>query len=166
MYAPAVPIDKQALLDALRAVVAEDLERLTSSQRQTAQGATHEEARPENDKDTRALESTYLARGLAERVAGLENAQRALDALKLRDFGEDDPIALSAVVTLEGDAGSARYFVVPAGGGRELQQLAATIKTVTPEAPLGRALIGTYVGDEVQVRTPQGARELEVVELA
>jgi hypothetical protein len=30
-------------------------------------GATHEEAKPENDKDTRALEQSYLARGQAIR---------------------------------------------------------------------------------------------------
>jgi transcription elongation GreA/GreB family factor len=159
-------IDKRALFEALRRQVSGDLERLEQSQRATVEGATHEEARPENDKDTRALESTYLARGLAERVAALENASRALSALKLRDFGGDDPVALGALVALEGDEGGARYFVVPAAGGRQLEHDGVTVKTVTPEAPLGRALLGSYLGDEVRVRTPQGVRELELVEVA
>lgn len=157
-----MPIDKQRVLDALRAALAEDLAKLTASQKQTLAGATHEESRPENDKDTRALESSYLARGLAERVATLENAQRALATLELRSFGHDDPIALSALVTLEDDAGEARYFLTPAGGGRELTVDGQVIKTVTPQAPLGRAMLGSFIGDELRVQTPQGTRELEV----
>jgi hypothetical protein len=51
-------IDKAELLEKLRAQVTADLARAAQAQRETQQGATHEEARPENDKDTRALEAS------------------------------------------------------------------------------------------------------------
>ena len=44
-------------------------------------GATHEQAKPENDKDTRALEQSYLARGQAMRI---ETLKAGLSALRTR----------------------------------------------------------------------------------
>jgi transcription elongation GreA/GreB family factor len=157
-------IDKDTLLRELRDAVAAELARAIDSQRETARGATHAEAKPENDKDTRALEQSYLARGLAERVATLENSVAALAGLKLRAFDGDAPVALGALVTLEAVQGGAqsRYFVVPAAGGLKLASAGVAITTVTPDAPLGRALLGAYEGDEVSVQTPQGARAMEI----
>jgi transcription elongation GreA/GreB family factor len=161
-------IDKLELLECLRRTVAADLARAVAAQQQTQRAVTHEESKPENDKDTRALESSYLARGLSERVAALENAVAALAAGKLRRFDSDTPVALFALVTLEPTAGGARnlYFVVPAAGGLTLSVSGQTVLTVTPDAPLGRALIGAFEGDEISVHTPQGARVLEIVALA
>ena len=65
---------KVALLVALRAQVSADLEAVTESQQKTQAGATHAESKSESDKDTRATESSYLARGLAKRVGELRNA--------------------------------------------------------------------------------------------
>jgi transcription elongation GreA/GreB family factor len=156
-------IDKQAALSMLRALVADDLARASDAQRETQRGATHEEAKPENDKDTRALEATYLARGLAERVVSLENATAALAGIKLRAFDAETPLALGAVVTLTGEHGpAAHYFLVPAAGGLKLTVGKVLLTTVTLEAPLGRALLGAYQGDEVSVQTPQGVRALEI----
>ena len=36
---------------------------------------------------------------------------------------------------------------------------------VSTGSPIGRALMGSRVGDEVNVRTPKGERELEVLDL-
>lgn len=152
--------DKRALLDAVRARVAADLEAITSSQRQIHAGATHEESRPENDKDTRALEASYLARGLAQRVAELEAAVRLLGAVALRDFGGDDPIGLTALVDVEDDDGlERRYFVLPAGAGLEVDG----VQVVTPASPLGRALLGKREGDELELRTARKARTLTIL---
>ena len=48
------------------------------------EGATHSEARPENDKDTRGLELSYLARGQAQRVAELQIVLGAVSEMRLR----------------------------------------------------------------------------------
>ena len=160
-------IDKNQVLEQLRELVAADLARATQTQRETQEGATHEEARPENDKDTRALEASYLARGLAERVALLENTAASLASAKLRAFDADSPVALFALVTLQPERGAeSHYFVVPAGGGVRLTQGSYTITTITPDAPLGRALVGAYEGDEISVQTPQGARAMEIVRVS
>ena len=63
--------DKRRLVAGLRARIEEDLATVERRRADTAAGATHEENRAEHAKDTRATEDSYLARGLAERVAAL-----------------------------------------------------------------------------------------------
>lgn len=159
---PAQRIDKSALLAQLRESVAEDLAAIAASQQSTLEGATHEESRQENDKDTRALESSYLARGLAERVEGLLGEATKLAALRLRSFDGDQPAALTALVVLEDDAGSSLYFLSPAGGGKRLQHGQSEVRVVTPGSPVGRALIGKRTDDDVDLRTPGGLRQWSV----
>ena len=147
------PIDKRRVLDAVLAAVRADLEAVTASQQQTQAGATHEDARPENDKDTRALESTYLARGLAQRVADLRAAASALATLALRAFDDDTPIALTAMVALEAASGDCEhYFLAPSAGGVRVVVDGAAVAVITPNAPLARALAGKRTDDEVAVR--------------
>jgi hypothetical protein len=159
-------IDKSAVLAALRRRVEADLEAIVESQLEIQAGATHEESRAENDKDTRALESTYLARGLAERVAALQTAASVLANLQLRSFDDQTPTALTALISIEDDCGAiARYFVAPAGGGLRVEVAAAEVRVVTPQSPLGRALMGKRCDDEIELRTGQGAKLLTVVDV-
>src|SRR5438128_1629706 len=109
--------DKEALRNELAAKLAAALEAARTAHAAAVAGATDDEARPENDKDTRGLEQSYLARGQAQRVAELEEAVADVDALTLRTFGAGDPIAMSALVTIDEDGERQRVFVAPAGGG-------------------------------------------------
>ena len=150
-------VDKQQVLDALRGRLAALLADLAASQRAAQAGATHSEAQPEHAKDTRAVESTYVARGLAERFETLRNASTQLEGLGPAPFDEHDPIGVGALVGLEDEAGALEItFVVPAAGGEELEVAGARIRTVTPTSPLGGALIGHRVEDEVEVSLPGG----------
>lgn len=143
------------------------LEAVRQAQRDTQRGATHEEARAENDKDTRALESTYLARGLAERVVTLEHAVASLSALKPRVFGPEDPAALGALVSVRDEESGrcTQYLLVAAGGGHNLEFEGETIQSITTASPLGSALIGKYVDEDVELRTPKGRRELSIADI-
>ncbi len=159
--------DKLALLDTLRQRIAHDLSAATASQKDAHSGATHEEAKPENDKDTRALEASYLARGLAKRVHELELAAVQLAAFRPRSFTADEAIALGALVTVTDEADDERsYFLAPAGGGLELDLHGERIAVITSGSPLGRALIGKHLDDELDLRTPRGVRNLHITELS
>lgn len=159
-------LDKSRILAAVCARLERDHEALLESQRATQRGATHEEARPENDKDTRALEATYLARGLAERVTAMGEARQVLAVLPLRDFGEADPVALGALVTLEGEDGERRhYLLLPEAGGLRVEVDGLEVTCLSPRAPLGRALVGKHLDDEVELDSPQGRRVLGLVEV-
>ena len=158
-------IDKALVLERLKAILHEQLESATASQRATQQGVTHEESRPENDKDTRAIEASYLARGQAQRVLELSDALARVNSIALRDVAPGDPAALGCLVQVEDDDGALWYVVAPAGGGVRLEVDGVTFTVITPDSPVGRALLGRRVGDDVDIKTPQGVREGSVVRI-
>ena len=155
---------KAALWQALAARLSEDLDALRHAQRETQKAATHEEAKPENDKDTRALEQSYLARGQAVRVEELTQGVASVIALPLRDFAEDAPIALGALVTLENDEGSSlRVLLSPAGAGLRLSDAEGEVRVITAASPLGKALVGARAGDSPEYVGPAGTTAVTVL---
>ena len=160
-------IDKTQLLVELRALMEADLEIITASQEDAQAGATHAENKAEGDKDMRSTEDSYLARGLAKRVTELRAAVVQLSALRLRTFDDESKIALTALVEVEDDHGQAmRYFVAPVGGGIVLGLGETKVSVVTPSSPLGQALLGRELDDEVELRTPMGRKSLSIVGIA
>ena len=150
-----VGVDKQALLRLFIKQLEAKLATLVLSQHAAQAGATHPETRQEDPKDTRAIEGQYLARGLAERVESMREVVARCRHLELAAFGPDDPIAVTALVALEDEDGQeSLYFLVPWAGGEQLDVGGTTIRTLTPSSPLGRALVGKHVDDEVEVELP------------
>lgn len=161
-------IDKSRLLQDLREHVSSDLQALIRRQQDIQKGATHEETRAEHAKDTRATEQSYLARGLATRVHEMRKTATTLEKIELASFDTPDPIGLTALVVLREteESESQTWWLVPGPGGVELSQADVRIRTLTPAAPLGRALIGLHPGDEGSFSTPGGVRDFEVLEIA
>ena len=161
---------KTPLVAAVRDALAADLASMRKAVGDTRAAATHPEAKPENDKDTRALELSYLARGQAARVVELQQAEEKLARLVVRTFdGEGARIALTALVAVESEGVRQLYFVAPYGGG-----LRARIRmdeggdemevlVVTPESPVGRHLLGKVVGDEFVLTTGPKTKECAIV---
>jgi transcription elongation GreA/GreB family factor len=149
---------KEELVALLRA----ELATAEKAYRATTEAATHEESKPENDKDTRALEQSYLARGQALRVEELRGAVAEVSSMNVeRRFGSGRAV-LGALVTVADDAGQkTTYWLVAHGGGSRLA--IATVQVVTPQSPLGRALIGKMAGDEGEVVIAGRARLVEIV---
>jgi transcription elongation GreA/GreB family factor len=156
-----MPIDKRTLIAELRTSLAREADVLREAARDARAAATHEEAKPENDKDTRAIEASYLAGAQAARVRELEGIANALEFLDLRDFGDGAPIAASALVTLDCDGTRTYCFMAPVGGGMRARVGGVEVQVVTPQSPMGQALLGRTVGDVIEVRK----RELEIVEV-
>jgi transcription elongation GreA/GreB family factor len=157
--------DKAALVAAAVDRLREDAEALRESARQTREGAIHEESRAENDKDTRGLEASYLARGQAARVEEMEEAAAKLRFLELKAHGPDDPIGLSALVTVEVDGAEQRYFLVPVAGGLRVSVGGVEVQLLTPASPLGRSLVDKREGDDFELRLRGRLREYEIVEV-
>ncbi len=155
-------MDKQALIAAIRAEIAAESAEMTRLAKEAADAATHEENKPENDKDMRSTEASYLARGQADRVRELDREHAALGSLDLRAFGEEDPIEAGAYIEIRAGKQITRCLLAPAGGGRKF----GGVQIVTASSPLGAALIGLSVGDEAEVPTPQGPRLYEIVKLS
>ena len=159
----AVSLDKSALLNALRDRIAAALDDLEHSQRAAQAGATHEETRAEGPKDMRSTEASYLARGLASRVAELTEAASRLASTSPRHYGEGARAGLTALIGLEDEEGETSVvFLVPAGAGETLHEGKIAVRTVTPGSPIGRAVMGCTSGDEIEVDLPAGRQRFTV----
>ena len=157
------PPDKAALRDELARAMAADLAIRERAYEGARAGATHEEAKPENDKDTRALEQSYLARGEAARVEQLRAALAEIRSFASRAFGDEDPIAVGALVTAEDEDGARTVlWLAPHGGGAKL---AGGIQVVTPKSPLGKAIVGSRAGDECEVAIGGKRKTLTLIEV-
>jgi transcription elongation GreA/GreB family factor len=151
----AAATSKAALRAELLAQLQEAAAAAVAAHQATVAGATHEEAKSEGDKDTRATEQQYLARGQAQRVVELEEAVAEVTRWSPRAFAAGDAIGLGALVTVDEDGTIKRLLVAPAGGGNTL---AGGVAVVTPRSPLGQALLGKRAGDVAELR----GRELEI----
>jgi len=133
---------KKELLEALQ----KTLDTLLAAHADTREAATHPEAKPENDKDTRALEQSYLARGQALRIEALKAGVAATGVMSVAAC---ETARVGAVIEVEDEEGEAlRYFLAPEGGGTKLK---GGVQVVTPASPLGAALTGKREGDEVEL---------------
>jgi transcription elongation GreA/GreB family factor len=157
------PAQKEQLHAELLSLVAAELAAAEQSYRATREGATHEEAKPENDKDTRALEQSYLARGQAKRIEELRTGIAALEGMRMGAFPEGAAVALGAVVELSEETGDTTVLVAPCGGGSKLAN--GAVQVVTPQSPLGRGLLGKRQGDECEVAVGGKTRQLAVVRI-
>lgn len=157
-------MDKAALLSALEAELEEALAVMRKAARAAREAATHEEMKPENDKDTRGLEAGYLAAGQSARARELEEALSGLRGIRARAFSDDDAITALALVELEDtDSGQRSFvFLTPYGGGRTLSLAGRRVQVASARSPLGDALIGKRVGDLAEVSAGGKVRELEV----
>ena len=156
--------DKAELLRALRTHIEDDLSSIIDSHRKTHAGAIHEESKAENDKDTRALESTYLARGLAQRASQLSEANTRLANLSVPSFADNPSVAIGALVELldEDEDSYHWYFLAPTGGGLSFESCGQKIAILTPDAPLGQLLMGKESEESCELRTPVGQRNFEI----
>lgn len=151
---------KVLLKEQLVRILTGDLAVRERAYRTAYDAATHQEAKPENDKDTRALESSYLARGEALRLEELRAALLDVQAMPAQAF-EGGPVRLGALVVTEEDGARGLFLVAPHGGGARLDD--GAVQVVTPKSPLGRALLGASAGDDCEVRLAGKARTLSVV---
>ncbi len=148
---------KRLARDALDALIEQLEHEVTAAEaiaETTRAGLTHAETRAENDKDTRAIEASYLARGQALRVEELGEV-----AARLRVLRHSRPVhatpgtaALGSVVGLVEATEPPRWFLLlPVGGGRRVQVGACEVSAVSVAAPMGRALLGVEEDDDVDL---------------
>ena len=99
-----------------------------------------------------AIESAYLAEGQSRRMAELEEAISAFKTLTLQVFTEKSLITLGALVQLHQDKKSNHwFFIAPAAGGYRSKIADINFTVITPQSPMGQALIGKYQEDDISI---------------
>jgi transcription elongation GreA/GreB family factor len=156
-------MDKRGLLEKLESALRDELASASRVAKETADAANHPEARPENDKDTRKIELSYLAAGQAARAKELEAGLALLSQLSARQFRASDALAVGALVELDVGGKEQRVLLSPAGGGLKLRDERGEISVVTPSSPLGRELLGKSAGDAFELSIGGQRREVTIV---
>jgi transcription elongation GreA/GreB family factor len=156
-------LNKQELMNRIIDKLNQELSAITLSAEAAHAAATHEESRAEDKHDTRGLEASYLADAQARRAAELKRLIAGYKFLPLRHFGNKDAIAPGALVELDLNAKRSFYFLVHQGGGISVQLGGKTIQVIAILAPLGNALVGKKVGDDVEIESDHLAREYEII---
>lgn len=155
---PEKALTKDVVVDALRASLARDLEAVDAAAHATREASTHEEAKPENDKDTRAIEAGYLAGAQAARAAEIKR--------QLHDVERADPRSFALLFISESVREQETRLVVllsPWGGGQKVSVDGTVVQVVTPQSPLGAALKGKVAGDDVDFAAAGRVRALSIL---
>lgn len=102
---------------------------------------------------TGAARAVNLARGTSQRSDAALAALEALRTFRAPPHQKGQPIGLGALVEVEGDAGGKTLFLAPVGAGEELTgpDGDGIFQVVTPASPIGKALMGKRVGDDIEV---------------
>jgi transcription elongation GreA/GreB family factor len=156
---PPTPADaatfKAALWQQLLARLHDDLAAMLRAASEAHEAATHEEAKPENDKDTRGLVESYLAAGQAARATELQRELSVLKAVALAvpSVIQIQTVAVGALVTVRDDDSDVvtEALIVPVGAGMALVHQGRRVQVISSQAPLARAVLGKAVGDSVDV---------------
>src|SRR5882672_5208900 len=113
--------DKTKVRDALLVEMRAAFAAMARSARDAAEGATHVENRSEGDKDMRATEESYVARGKAMRTEELADELARAESSTFRDYGAGDAIGPAALVRVLVDDAPRVFLVSVYGGGRTLR---------------------------------------------
>ncbi len=151
--------DKALVREALLAEMRAALAAMARSARDAAEGATHEENRSEGDKDMRATEESYVARGKAMRTEELADELARAESSAFRVYTATDPIGPGALVRVLIDDAPRVFLVSAYGGGRTLKLDGVEITVVAPATPVGAALVGKRVGDDFELAIKGAMRE-------
>ncbi len=102
---------------------------------------------------------------VGERVQEIQRQLTMYKFLPLRDFTESDVVCPASLVELQLGERRAYYFVVPNGGGLVMRVGGEPLQVITPQSPLGDALLGKKVGDPVSVATQGAPREYRILSI-
>ena len=136
-----------------------DLAALKAAALETYAAATGDESKPENKYDTRALEASYLAGAQAKRAADVEASLGIFKTLQPKDFTKSSRIESTALVELDLDGKTVYVFIAPARGSLTVPFESKSVQVITPQSPLGEALLGLKVGDVAKI--DKGTKQIE-----
>ena len=156
-------IDKNELIRLILEKLNIELQTTALSAKAAHEAATHEESKAEDSHDTRGLEASYLAGAQNARIEALKKMIASFQFAEIRSFQTSDPIGLGACVELDLNGKRLFYFLASQGGGVTISVHEKIIHVITPEAPLGEALLDKYMGDEVEVESMKANRVYEIM---
>lgn len=163
---PPFIMDKFVLRQQVLERLADDLLQAEHAVRVAHEAATHEENIAENKYDTLGLEAAYLATGQARRVELIRQAMANWRRFRPNPYDDSKGIQLGALVcVVDSDDKQQQLFLGPDGGSMKLVSGTQLVQVISCDAPLGRAVLGKHVGDELSIQIAEIRQKFEVLRI-
>ena len=153
-------LNKKQLVNIIVDALTQELQKAINAANEAHAAAVDDQSVAETQYDTLAIEAGYLAEGQSKRVSEFQQAIEAYQALELVAFDENSTVTIGALVQLAADSESRHWFFIgPAAGGFRCNLAEQAITVITPQSPMGIALIGKQQDDDIEIML--GANKLE-----
>ena len=153
-------LNKKQLVNIIVGALTQELQKAINAANEAHAAAVDDQSVAETQYDTLAIEAGYLAEGQSKRVSEFQQAIEAYQALELVTFDENSTVTIGALVQLAADSESRHWFFIgPAAGGFRCNLAEQAITVITPQSPMGIALIGKQQDDDIEIML--GANKLE-----
>lgn len=103
------------------------------------------------------------ASGDAEKSRELESLLTMYRFLPKREMDAAEPVSPASLVEMKTGSAVTYCLIVPKGGGLVTRVGDYPVQVITPNSPLGEALLGRYRGDRVSVEIRGQMREYEIL---
>ena len=128
--------------------------------------ATDDQSIAETQYDTLAIESAYLAEGQSRRIIEFKAALQAFEQLSGQKVATDI-VTLGTLVQLNEDVKKQHwFFIAPAAAGYRFSIDDKKITVITPNSPMGIALLGKQIDDEIEVLIGNNKLIDEIIDIA
>lgn len=144
-----IQMNKTQLHQQLMVHLQQALDNAKAAAKRAHETATNDENISESRYDTLALEAAYLAQGQSQRVA---ECQADIDTCLNLPLGKSERGSLGALMVIVDDNEQAKYLLIcPVAGGAKLQWQQHTVLVVTPQSPIGAALMKQPADQEISI---------------
>lgn len=158
-------MNKKIILDLFKTQLENELQLLEAQIKQTRDEATHEESKPENEYDTRALETGYLVKAQSKRLLDAKETLAVFKHAVVKDYTVNDPIGPTALVEVNIQNKPTLFLFMPSGGGVTVEYNQRKIQVMTATSPMGEALVGLKQGDFISLEGKNGLQEYEILKV-
>jgi len=145
---------KEAIINAVIQKLETELGRQSQANVQSNATTAYSASNADKQRDTTGFEAAFLAHGYAVHCMDLSHRLDELRSMPIEDFtGQEIDIGALVEVEMGDDVDS--YLLLNCGGGTEVEVDRTKVTVITPESPLGAALMGNIEAGFVEL--PSGA---------
>jgi transcription elongation GreA/GreB family factor len=158
-------VDKKQLVDTAIEMLRETRADIVESYEAQKEISINSPSRMQSRYDTMRSESAWLADSLANRALDLEAQIKALQGLDVANTnGHVKPGSVVSLEYIDSDE-MKHYFIIPGGLGKKIPYNGLEIITISPVAPIAKAMIGKELYEEVTLRQKGELKTYEIMEI-
>ncbi|MBU6375608.1 MAG: GreA/GreB family elongation factor [Bdellovibrionales bacterium] len=98
-------------------------------------------------------------------IQSMERALLMYRFLPIRPHEEGDAVAPASLVLVELSGRQLWIFLVPQNGGLITHYEGQPVQVLTPQSPLGEAILGKRTGDQFSIPTASGTRDYRILQI-